>query len=70
MDVAAGPERAALTDDLRRMALAHAALDELGVPRLGEGTQRLSLFGRILALRAGRFDPRRLRIPVRQGERR
>jgi hypothetical protein len=66
---ASGPERAALTDDLRKMALAHAALDELAVPRFSDSSERLSLFGRIMALRAGRFDPRRLRIPVHQAER-
>ncbi len=64
---ASAPDRAALTDDLRKLALAHAMLDEMGVPRTGDGGERLSLFGRIVALRAGRFDPRKLRMPGTAG---
>lgn len=56
-------ERAALTADLRAMAFAHAALDEIGVPRANDG-RRLSLFGRIEALRAGKYDPARLSAPA------
>ncbi len=51
---------AALAADLRGVALAHAALDELGVPRLDDRQNRLTLLGRLEALRAGRFDPARL----------
>jgi rubrerythrin len=46
----------------RALALAHAALDELGVPRTSE-RGRLTLFGRIEALRAGQFDQARLSRP-------
>ncbi len=50
------------TEDERALELAHAALDELGVPRTSDkGT--LTLFGRIEALRAGRFDADRLSRP-------
>jgi hypothetical protein len=52
-------ERTALSDDLRMLAFAHASLDELGVPRWNDG-RRLTLFGRIEALRAGKYDPERL----------
>ncbi len=60
---ASGPGRAALMDDLRKLALSHALLDELGVPRTSDAGEPLSLFGRIVALRTGRFDPRKLRMP-------
>lgn len=56
-------DRAALSADLQRLALAHRALDELGVPRASDG-ERLSLFGRIEALRAGKYDPTRLSPPA------
>jgi hypothetical protein len=46
-------------DDRRSLECAHAALDELGVPRANE-RGRLTIFGRIEALRAGQFDPERL----------
>jgi len=49
-------------EDPRALELAHASLDELGVPRTGEGG-RLTLFGRIEALRAGKYDPGRLSAP-------
>lgn len=49
-------------DDLRGLELAHAALDEIGVPRTSD-RGRLTLFGRIEALRAGRFDAARLSRP-------
>jgi hypothetical protein len=48
------------------IALAHAALDELGVPRACE-EGRLTLFGRIIALRAGKYDGARLPVPVLEG---
>ncbi len=57
-------ERSALADDLRAIALAHAALDEIGVPRTNDDGARLTLLGRIEALRAGRFDPATLSPPV------
>lgn len=57
-------EQARLGDDLRAMALAHAALDEIGVPRSTDTGQRLTLFGRIEALRAGKYDPERLTVPA------
>jgi len=50
-------------EDRRALELAHASLDELGVPRTGEGG-RLTLFGRIEALRAGKYDPARLSAPA------
>lgn len=53
-------DREALSDDLRVLDFAHSSLDELGVPRTNGAGQRLTLFGRIEALRAGRFDPARL----------
>jgi hypothetical protein len=56
-------ERAALTADLRAIALAHLSLDEIGVPREIDG-RRLNLFGRIEALRAGKFDPDKLTVPT------
>lgn len=46
-------------DDQRALECAHAALDELGVPRASE-RGRLTIFGRIEALRAGKFNPERL----------
>jgi rubrerythrin len=52
--------REALSDDLRVLDFAHSSLDEIGVPRANGDGQRLTLFGRIEALRAGRFDPARL----------
>lgn len=58
-----GTERAALTADLRAISFAHAALDEIGVPREVDG-RRLSLFGRIEALRAGKFDSTKLALPA------
>ncbi len=65
---ASAPDRAALTDDLRKLALAHVLLDELGVPRKSDDGDQLSLLGRIVALRTGRFDPRKLRVPARPAE--
>jgi hypothetical protein len=56
-------ERVALTADLRAIALAHGALDEIGVPRESDG-RRLTLFGRIEALRAGKFDAAKLTLPA------
>ena len=53
----------ALSVDLSRIDLAHRALDELGVPRTSNGGH-LTIFGRIEALRAGKFDPQRLTIPA------
>jgi rubrerythrin len=49
-------------EDPRVIEFAHAALDELGVPRASD-RGRLTLFGRIEALRAGRFDQARLSPP-------
>ncbi len=49
-------------EDPRAIELAHAALDELGVPRSSD-RGRLTIFGRIEALRAGRFDQGRLSRP-------
>jgi hypothetical protein len=49
-------------EEPRAITLAHAALDELGVPRTSE-LGRLTLFGRIEALRAGMFDHERLSLP-------
>ena len=46
------------------MAIAHASLDELGVPRSTDTGKRLTLFGRIEALRSGQFDPTRLSHPA------
>ncbi len=51
-------------DDRRALECAHAALDELGVPRASDGG-RLTIFGRVEALRAGKFDPGRLSRPTR-----
>ncbi len=53
---------ATTAEDPRAIELAHAALDELGVPRTSD-RGRLTLFGRIEALRAGRFDQARLSRP-------
>jgi hypothetical protein len=50
-------------EDLRGLDLAHAALDELGVPREDEGGRRFTLFGRIEQLRAGKLDRTRLSGP-------
>jgi len=47
----------------RGLELAHLALDELGVPRTSD-VGKLTLFGRILALRAGQFDHERLSLPA------
>ncbi len=52
----------ATAENPRAVELAHAALDELGVPRASD-RGRLTLFGRIEALRAGQFDPSRLSPP-------
>ncbi len=46
-------------EDPRALEFAHTALDELGVPRTSDG-RRLTLFGRIEALRAGKLDLSRL----------
>ncbi len=51
-------------DDLRGLDLAHAALDELGVPSADERGQRYTLFGRIEQLRAGKFDAARISRPT------
>ncbi|HET6411713.1 MAG TPA: hypothetical protein VFG53_06605 [Anaeromyxobacter sp.] len=56
-------EADAPVEDPRALELAHASLDELGVPRTGEGG-RLTLFGRIEALRAGKYDPARISAPT------
>ncbi len=55
-------------DDLRGLDLAHAALDELGVPRADERGNRFTLFGRIEALRAGKFDQGRISRPSAASE--
>jgi hypothetical protein len=52
-------ERGLSVDDKRALECAHAALDELEVPRNSE-RGRLTIFGRIEALRAGKFNPERL----------
>lgn len=56
-------DREALSDDLRVLDFAHSSLDEIGVPRQDGDGKRLTLFGRIEALRAGHFDPGRLATP-------
>lgn len=52
----------AIAESPEALELAHAALDELGVPRRSD-RGRLTLFGRIEALRAGMFDAERLSRP-------
>jgi len=58
------PQSRSHEDDLRGLDLAHAALDELSVPRGDDRGNRYTLFGRIEQMRAGKFDPARITRPT------
>lgn len=68
MDLAHTTERITADDDLRQLDLAHAALDELAVPRSNEQGLRYTVFGRIELLRAGKLDLTRIARPAAAGE--
>ena len=64
MEAARTDTPAGTDEDPRGIALAHAALDGLGVPRSDDRGHRLTLFGRIEQLRAGKCDLSRITRPA------
>jgi hypothetical protein len=68
MDAARTITPATAEGALRQIELAHAALDELAVPRTNEQGLRYTLFGRIELLRAGKLDLSRIARPAAERE--